>query len=118
MSLSYKNNVSSLSETRAKAIDIVSAEVQEESQRLLGHDVASVVYHTFLDYTVCSDVGGKKEDSIAQPAHLDAWIATVETCLKEQYKARRLSTTDVSRYIRLLPTAAIRQLGRRVGLFL
>lgn len=82
--LSLKGNAISLSHTRAEATYNVSEKLSVERLELFAQDVALDIYYWGIDYTPCSDESDRLEGSIAQPAPLDLWIATVVTSLTER----------------------------------
>lgn len=63
--LSFEGYAVNSSETLAEATVKVSAEYSEEHLQLNGHNVASDVYKTYLDWTPCSDEKNRAEDRIA-----------------------------------------------------
>lgn len=77
-------NETNLSETRAETNENDLAGLLEERLRSFCRVVALDVYYTFLDYIPCSHEGDRVEGTIAQPARLNVWNATVVTFLKER----------------------------------
>lgn len=118
LGLSLKANVFYLFETRAALLWNESAEHLEERLPLFGHNVGLDVRCTFLENSPSSDEDDRVKKSIAQLALHDAWIATVVTCLTERRRQgghQQKIYTDTNAFY---TTPAIRQLVRRVGLFL
>lgn len=116
--LSLKGTAISFSEKLAEATDNVPAERLEKRQEPFEHDVVLGVCFTPFDFTPCGDKGDRVEISITQRARLDAWNATVMTCLTEwegQKGHRQKVYADIFLFY---VTVAIRQYIGPVGSFL
>lgn len=107
-----------MSKKRTGATANDSVELSEIRLQRFGLDVALNAYYTFLNYAPFSEEGNRVEGSIVQVARLDAWIATVATCLIERerrgyHRQKIYADTYKSR-----ETAAIRQVVGRASSFL
>lgn len=63
VSLIYGDAIN-LSVTRAAAIENDPAKPLKKRLRLFGHNIASNICFTFLDYTSCSEEGGRVEAAL------------------------------------------------------